>query len=251
MGKRQGRVNVDSLELRSERLGPLPIIYHFIDRLDLESILDRFVPTADGRVKLPYSRALGVFLRSVLVEREPIYRQQEMVSAFAPEQFGLLPGLVGHVGDDAIGRALGRLFDADRGALLTEVVIAATNTFGVKLDELHNDSTTVRFCGQYKTAKGRSIRGKTAPFITYGYSKDLRPAVDAVAKAGPRLARNPHWSLSCATLICGLVIAELSPRRRAECEPGIRIEVHSVPMTALHESTSALQPSSRTASTRA
>lgn len=166
---------VDELGLRSERLGPLPIINHFIHKLDLESILDRFVPTTDGRVKLPYSRALGVFLRSVLVEREPIYRQQEIVSAFAPEQFGLVPGLVGHVGDDAVGRALSRLFDADRAALLTEIVIDLTDTFGIKLDELHNDSTTVKFCGQYKAAKGRSIRGKKAPFITYGYSKDHRP----------------------------------------------------------------------------
>jgi transposase len=168
-------VKVDELGLRSERLGPLPIINHFIHRLDLESILDRFVPTTDGRVRLTYSRALGVFLRSVLVEREPIYRQQELVSTFAPEQFGLMPGLIGHVGDDAVGRALSRLFDADRASMLTEVVIAATDTFGVRLDELHNDSTSVRFCGQYRAAKGNSIRGKKAPFITYGYSKDHRP----------------------------------------------------------------------------
>jgi hypothetical protein len=176
MDKRQGRgVRVDELGLRSERLGPLPIINHFIDKLDLDGLLDRFVPTTDGRVRLPYSKALGVFLRSVLVEREPIYRQQEMVSSFSPEQFGLVPGLVDHVGDDAVGRALSRLFDADRASLLTEVVISATDTFGIKLDELHNDSTTVKFCGQYRAAKGRSIRGKKGPYITYGYSKDHRP----------------------------------------------------------------------------
>ncbi|GFP38218.1 hypothetical protein HKBW3S44_01898, partial [Candidatus Hakubella thermalkaliphila] len=38
-----------------------------------------------------------------------------------------------------------------------------------------SDSTTVKFTGQYARAKGRSIRGKKAPFITYGYSKDKRP----------------------------------------------------------------------------
>jgi hypothetical protein len=31
------------------------------------------------------------------------------------------------------------------------------------------------FCGQYRAAKGRNLRGKLAPFITYGYSKDHRP----------------------------------------------------------------------------
>jgi transposase len=43
------------------------------------------------------------------------------------------------------------------------------------LAELHNDSTSVRFCGQYRGASGHPIRGRTAPAITYGYSKDHRP----------------------------------------------------------------------------
>ena len=79
------------------------------------------------------------------------------------------------VGDDAVGRALDRLFAADRASLLTEVVVATVQRFDLALDELHNDSTTVKFCGQYRAARGRRIRGKRAPFITYGYSKDHRP----------------------------------------------------------------------------
>jgi len=38
-----------------------------------------------------------------------------------------------HLGDDRLGRALDRLFDADRAALLTEVVLAVAERFGVKL----------------------------------------------------------------------------------------------------------------------
>ena len=163
------------LELRTERLGPLPLINAFLDRLGLEEILDRFVPTEDPRVRLPYALGLGVLLRSILVERDPIYRQQETVSTYAPEMFGLSADLVDYVGDDAIGRALERLFDADRGTLLTEVVVTACSEFDVALDELHNDSTSVSFTGQYAQARGRSIRGKRAPWITYGYSKDHRP----------------------------------------------------------------------------
>jgi transposase len=45
----------------------------------------------------------------------------------------------------------------------------------VRFAELHNDSTSVSFCGQYRGASGRTIRGRTAPAITYGYSKDHRP----------------------------------------------------------------------------
>ena len=163
------------LGLRTERLGPLPLINHFLERLELETHLERFVPTRDRRVRLRFAQGIGVLLRSVLVEREPIYRQQETVSTFAPQAYGLEPDVVHFVGDDAVGRALDRLFDADRASLLTEVVVAAVQRFDLALDELHNDSTTVKFCGQYRAARGRRIRGKRAPFITYGYSKDHRP----------------------------------------------------------------------------
>jgi len=160
--------------LRTERLGPLPLLNHVLERLGLRSLLERFVPTANPRCRLPYALGIGVLLRSILVEREPIYRQQETVETFAPEAFGLDPERARCVGDDAIGHALDRLFDADRGSLLTEVVVAAGQRFEVTFEELHNDSTTVRLSGQYPAARGRSIRGRRAPFITYGHSKERR-----------------------------------------------------------------------------
>jgi transposase len=162
-------------ELRSERLGPLPIVNHFLERLHLEEILKRFVPTNDRRYLIGNEKALGVLLRSIIVEREPIYRQQETVIGFVPECFGLSRLEVGSIGDDRIGRALDQLFDADRGALLTEIVVSMAKEFSLSFDEVHNDSTTVRLYGQYRGARGRSIRGKRAPWITYGHSKDHRP----------------------------------------------------------------------------
>lgn len=164
-----------TLGLRTERLGPLPLINYFLARLDLDGILDRFVPTEDQRVHLPYAMGLGVLLRSILVERDPIYRQQETVSTYASEAFGLTPDLAAWVGDDAVGRSLDRLFDANRAALMTEVAVAASEEFDLVLDEVHNDSTTVRFTGQYEQARGRTLRGKRAPWITRGFSKDHRP----------------------------------------------------------------------------
>ena len=161
--------------LHSERLGPLPLINHFIDRLDLAALLDKYVPTRDRRCALPHAAALGVLLRSLIVEREPIYRQSETAHGFAPGLFGLAAADMAHLGDDRLGRALDRLFDADRAALLTEIVVAVGQQFAVRFDQLHNDSTSVAFCGQYRAARGRELRGRSAPAITYGHSKDHRP----------------------------------------------------------------------------
>ena len=93
-----------------------------------------------------------MLLRSILVEREPIYRQHETVPGSPPEAFGLTGEEAADLSRRPIGRALDRLFDADRGTLLTELVVVVGKTFDVAFDELHNDSTTVRFAGQYRPA---------------------------------------------------------------------------------------------------
>ena len=163
--------------LHTERLGPLPVINHFIERIGLHDTLSRHVPS-DTRCTITHASALGVLLRSIIVEREPIYRQQETVLGFASGMFGISTQDMEHLSDDRLGRALDRLFDAHRTALLTELVVAVGQRFGVRFDEFHNDSTSISFCGSYRSAPGRQIRKRTAPAINYGHSKAHRPDLE-------------------------------------------------------------------------
>jgi transposase len=163
------------LGVHTERLGPLPLINHFVARMGLHELLERHVPTNDARSTLSHAQALGVLLRSIVVEREPVYRQQETATGFAAGLFGVDAAQAARLSDDRIGRALDRLFDADRAALLTEVVLAVAQRFELGLQQLHNDSTSISLCGQYPHARGRRVRARSAPAITYGYSKDHRP----------------------------------------------------------------------------
>ncbi len=164
-----------AFSLKTERLGPLPLVNHFIDRMGLAALLEKYVPTTDPRCRVPHAKALGLLLRSIVVEREPIYRAQETVHGFATGLFGIAGGNLKSLSDDRLGRALDRLFEADRAALLTEVVLAVAKRFAVQLQQLHNDSTSISFCGQYRDQSPSSRSGKRAPAITYGYSKDHRP----------------------------------------------------------------------------
>ena len=167
-----------NLGVHTERLGPLPLINHFVARMGLHELLERHVPTSDGRSTLSHAQALGVLLRSIVVEREPVYRQQETAAGFAAGLFGVDAVQAARLSDDRIGRALDRLFDADRAALLTEVVLAVAQRFALGLQQLHNDSTSISLCGQYPRARGRRVRARSAPAITYGYSKDHRPDLE-------------------------------------------------------------------------
>jgi transposase len=171
----QASASVPAFKLLTQRLGPLPLLNHIMHRLSLGPALERFVPAGARPLALSHAQALGVLLRSLIVEREPVYRLQEAAAEFAPELLGLSAEQLAQLGDDRIGRALDRLFDADRGALITELVVGLGKHFGVRFEQLHNDSTSVSFCGQYRQASGRKLRGRSAPVITYGFSKDKRP----------------------------------------------------------------------------
>jgi transposase len=74
-----------------------------------------------------------------------------------------------------VGRALDRLFDADRRALVTALVVHMIREFQVALDQLHNDSTSLTLHGAYAAATGRRVRGQPTARVTVGYNKDHRP----------------------------------------------------------------------------
>jgi len=54
------------------------------------------------------------------------------------------------------------------------VIVAVGRRFELSFQRLHNDSTSISFCGQYRNQRP-SRSGRRAPAIVYGYSKDHRP----------------------------------------------------------------------------
>lgn len=162
-------------ELRSRVVGALPIIEHILLRLRVPSLLAQHVPPADRRLRLPYATSLGVMLKNVVLGKTPLYGMGEWAQPYEPVLLGLDDSMVELLNDDRAGRALDALFHADRASLMTAVVVSAINGFRIDLDEVHNDSTTITFSGQYALATGRRLRGKQALAITHGHNKDHRP----------------------------------------------------------------------------
>jgi transposase len=162
-------------DLSSKALGPLPIINRLLHRLRLRHFVEKHVPCSDRRLKLSPAVGLGVLVRNILISREPLYGLSSWASRFEEPLLGLPPGGNQILNDDRVGRCLDLLFRADRAALLTDIVVHAVRTFDVDVSELHNDSTTVTFSGQYVGANGNLVAGRPTHRITFGHNKDHRP----------------------------------------------------------------------------
>ena len=71
--------------------------------------------------------------------------------------------------DDRFGRALDKLFEADRASLVIDIVLRVIEATGVDVSQIHNDSTTVKTTGRMSRKSSTGLQFK------HGHSKDHRP----------------------------------------------------------------------------
>jgi len=97
-----------NLRLRGLRVGALPILNHFIERMGLREELALALKNCD------YADALLGLVKNILIERNALYAMEEWTASYDS-------GLVaqGKMGDDKLARALDRLFATDRATLQT------------------------------------------------------------------------------------------------------------------------------------
>jgi len=146
------------LRLRGLRVGALPILNRFIERIGLEDELTLALKNPG------YADALLALIKNILVERNALYAVGEWVALY---DVGLVAQ--GKIGDDKLGRALDRLFAADRATLQTRIVLAVMNGFDLKMEQIHNDTTSVMVRGAYNGQNAKAVQLKR------GHSKERRP----------------------------------------------------------------------------
>jgi len=173
-GQRSSQAN--GTTLITHAVGAMPILNRILQRMKLSEILAQHLPAADDRTKVDTPRVVLLLLKNLLMSREPLYGVAEWACNYPPELFGLRSQDLQHLNDDRVGRSLERVFESLDSSLIMQVVTQVVKEFDVSLDELHNDSTTVTFSGDYADAGGeQKIKGQTVPAITWGHNKDHRP----------------------------------------------------------------------------
>jgi transposase len=166
----------DGHQLHSYRVGLLPILNRILQRLRLEETFRAYLPAQDRRCRIDSAKGLLVLLKNLLLSREPLYGVGEWAARHDPDEIGLSQGQIASLNDDRVGRCLDRLFQNDCGSLALTVATRAISEFGVGLDQLHNDSTTITFHGDYTDATAEQKRKQqTRLAITWGHNKDHRP----------------------------------------------------------------------------
>ena len=160
----------ENFNLDSKYVGVLPIVNHFLQRLGFARLLANYLPPCDKRAKMNPAHALQVLVRNLIISRTPLYSIGEWAQQIVPSLLCLRRDQIHLLNDDRVGRALDRLFEADRTAMVTDLVVHMVQEFEIDLKQFHNDSTTLTLHGEYLAADGHIERGKPTLVATFGHS---------------------------------------------------------------------------------
>jgi len=153
-------------EMGSYSLAHLPIVKEYGQRMGIEETVDRVISCG---MKVSPGKVILSLVMNVLSGRSPLYRVEEF---FRKRDVALLLGedmRAEMLNDDAIGRALDRVYAYGTWKIFSEVCLEAFSNFGVDCSVVHQDTTSVSVWGEYNPAADDPIR------ITHGFSKDKRP----------------------------------------------------------------------------
>lgn len=148
----------------------LPIISAYARTLGVVEEVDRLCGSkrgvSDGQIVL-------ALILDALSGRSPLFR---LPQAFAKLDTELLLGeaiSAEKLNDDAVGRALDRIFEVGTGKVLSAVALRAVKLFDLNTTHVHHDTTSYSVYGDYDLYGEKS---HDQPFvITFGFSKDHRP----------------------------------------------------------------------------
>jgi len=155
-------------KIRRLSVGAFPLMWAIIDKLDLKTILSKHL-SHHGNEKISTVDSLIMILFNIVTGRRPMYELSDWVSNIHPQCFGFDEFDLNILNDDRFGRATEKIYEADRATIMTEVVLKAIDKFDINLDQLHNDSTTLK---AYGNIPGKT---KTGLELKLGNSKDHRP----------------------------------------------------------------------------
>jgi len=148
-------------------IGAHPIIQSFVQKLRIHQLIATYIQQ-DLRIKLPVEKTLGLLIHNVLTTPVPMYEIADWLAPLDEESLGLDRSEVAYIHDDRVGQALERFYQGRHKDVFFHLALRAIKVFGLQCVQIHQDTTSVTFCGNYS--------GWRVPeSLTHGHNKDHRP----------------------------------------------------------------------------
>ena len=155
-------------KLKRFNISGIPLIKSVSEIIDLKSIFKKYI-SSYGNERVEVTDTLMFLIWNITLGRQPLYELYEWIRDVDPKCHGLDRQQLASFNDDRFGRALDKLYMADRATLMTEVVVKMIKKINLDMSRLHNDSTTVKAYGKIAGVTKDGLK------MARGNNKDYRP----------------------------------------------------------------------------
>lgn len=153
--------------LRKMVLDAHPIIQHYIELLRIPDIIGSYMQF-DRRRTVDIERVLPLVIHNFLTQPHPLYEFQDWVRPLNVQSIGLTDTERESIQDDRIGKALENFYAGRHKDVFFRLALRAIKIFELDCSQVHQDTTSITFCGKYAGWSAHEILG-------FGHNKDHRP----------------------------------------------------------------------------
>ena len=158
---------MDQIDVITKKVGVLPMVKYYMDQLDIYSLFAKYVERPK-RCPVDPAQILSIMVANIVCASHPLYKIQQWVNDYT-DGLSEHPINSADYNDDQLAKNLDRLFEADRHSFMTELSSNAIDTYLLETNQVHNDSTSITFIGEYKNEDPAAVK------LKYGFNKDHRP----------------------------------------------------------------------------
>ncbi|WP_368986383.1 IS1634 family transposase [Caldifermentibacillus hisashii] len=150
-------------------VGPSQLLSKLCDEIELEKTINDLVKWDSVRCHLSPGTRIKALVLNILCSGKPLYKVHEFYQTLDSEMLFDTSISPDQLNDDALGRALDYLHEAEAWKVYSTLALKALKRLNLPIGVLHNDTTSISVYGEYKQPKEDGLQ------ITYGYSKAHRP----------------------------------------------------------------------------
>ena len=129
-------------KLTRYKVAGLPLIYDIIERMNLRQILHDVIGV-HGNEAFPAVDTLILLIINLTLGKQPLYELEQWVQSLDSRCLGYKTLNKGTFNDDRFGRALDKLYKADRATLMTQLVVGGFNSQVHQMSRFHHAANLI------------------------------------------------------------------------------------------------------------
>ena len=157
---------MDEMNVITKKVDVLPMVKYYMDQLGIYDLFAKYVQNPK-RSPVDSAQILSVMVANIVCASRPLYRVEQWAADYMDglTEYGFNASIYN---DDQLAKKLDLLFKADRNSFMAELAANAIFVHMLETYQMHNDSTSITFLGEYENEDSERLNSSMVSTKTIG-----------------------------------------------------------------------------------